>query len=132
MQLLLIANSWSQGTAGGRRLLPASVLAVGMVTRPTSMLHCTAHTMQPCGPSCVSNWSVTHRLGKRNYGVGRNSSQLLDDEQQYQVLLSDFFWGVNAVMVNEFVQEYLFSLWDGQTTGDPRTNRQQWRGTPWQ
>jgi hypothetical protein len=51
----------------------------------------------------------------------------MDDEQQYQALLSDYFWWVNAVVVNEFVQEYLFS----QATGDPRTNRQQWRGTPW-
>ncbi len=29
----------------------------------------------------------------------------LGDEQQYQALLSDYFWGVNAVVVNEFVQE---------------------------
>jgi hypothetical protein len=29
----------------------------------------------------------------------------LDDEHQYQALLSDNFWGVNAVVVNEFVQE---------------------------
>jgi hypothetical protein len=36
----------------------------------------------------------------------------LGDEQQYQALLSDYFWGVNAVVVNEFVQEYLFSIWD--------------------
>jgi hypothetical protein len=34
----------------------------------------------------------------------------LGDEQQYQALLSDYFWGINAVVVNEFVQEYLFSL----------------------
>ncbi len=38
----------------------------------------------------------------------------LDDEQQYQALLSDYFWGVNAVVANEFVQEYLFSLWDAR------------------
>ncbi len=35
----------------------------------------------------------------------------MGDEQQYQALLSDYFWGVNAVVVNDFVQEYLFSLW---------------------
>ncbi len=34
--------------------------------------------------------------------------------QQYQALLSDYFWGVNAVVVNEFVQEYLFSIWDAR------------------
>jgi hypothetical protein len=28
--------------------------------------------------------------------------------------LSDYFWGVNAVVVNDFVQEYLFSLWDAR------------------
>ncbi len=86
---MLIVKSWSQGTAGGRRLLPASVLVylvVGMVMRPTSMLHCTAPTvgapivtMQSCGPSCASNWSV--RLGKRKYGL---SWEELGDEQQYQ------------------------------------------------
>jgi len=38
----------------------------------------------------------------------------LGDEQQYQALLSDYFWGVNAVVVNDFVQEYLFSLWDAR------------------
>ena len=51
----------------------------------------------------------------------------LDDEQQYQALLSDYFWGVNAVIVNEFVQEYLFSLWDARQLAI----RQQRRGTPW-
>ncbi len=51
------------------------------------------------------------RLGKRKYGVGRSC---LGDEQQYQALLSDYFWGVNAVLVNEFVQEYLFSIWDAR------------------
>jgi hypothetical protein len=107
----IIAKSWSQGTAGGRRLLPASVLAAGMVTRPTSMLHCIAPTMQSCGPSCVSNWSV-RLMGKRKYGVGRN--WMPSSQHQYQALLSDYFWGVNAVVVNEFVQEYLFSLWDAR------------------
>ncbi len=38
----------------------------------------------------------------------------LGDEQQHQALLSDYFWGVNAVVVNEFVQEYLFSIWDAR------------------
>jgi len=38
----------------------------------------------------------------------------LGDEQQYQALLSDYFCGVNAVVVNEFVQEYLFSIWDAR------------------
>ncbi len=39
----------------------------------------------------------------------------MGDEQQYQALLSDYFWGVNAVVVNEFAQEYLvFSLWDAR------------------
>ncbi len=38
----------------------------------------------------------------------------MGDEQQYQALLSDYFWGVNAVVVNDFVQEYLFSLWDAR------------------
>jgi hypothetical protein len=38
----------------------------------------------------------------------------LGDEQQYQALLSDYFWGVNAVVVNDFVQEYLFCLWDAR------------------
>jgi hypothetical protein len=51
----------------------------------------------------------------------------LGDEQQYQALLSDYFWGVNAVVVNEFVQEYLFSLWDARQL----VIRQQRRGTPW-
>jgi hypothetical protein len=48
--------------------------------------------------------------------------------------VNDYFWGVNAVVVNEFVQEYLFAFhWDAAqaTDGDPRTNRQQWRWTPW-
>ncbi len=45
VMVVLIAKSWSQGTAGVRRLLPASVLAVVMVTRPTSMLHCTVSTI---------------------------------------------------------------------------------------
>ncbi len=31
----------------------------------------------------------------------------LGDEQQYKALLSDYFWGVSAVVVNEFVHEYL-------------------------
>ncbi len=57
----------------------------------------------------------------------------LGDEQQYQALLSDYFWGVNAVVVNGFVQEYLFSLWDArQLVIRGQSNRQQsWRGTPW-
>ena len=38
----------------------------------------------------------------------------LGDEQQYQALLSDYFWGASAVVVNEFVQEYLSSLWDAR------------------
>jgi hypothetical protein len=54
----------------------------------------------------------------------------LDDEQQYQALLSDYFWGINAVVVNAFVQEYLLSLWDARQLVI-RSNRQQWRGTPW-
>jgi hypothetical protein len=35
----------------------------------------------------------------------------LDDEQ---ALLSDYFWGINGVVVNEFVREYLLSLWDAR------------------
>jgi hypothetical protein len=31
------------------------------------------------------------------------SSEELDDEQQYQALLSDWFWGLNVVVVNELV-----------------------------
>ena len=38
----------------------------------------------------------------------------LGDEQKYQALLSDYFWGASAVVVNEFVQEYLSSLWDAR------------------
>jgi hypothetical protein len=39
----------------------------------------------------------------------------LGDEQKYQALLSVFFWGASAaVVVNEFVQEYLSSLWDAR------------------
>ncbi len=50
--------------------------------------------------------------------------------QLYQALLSDYFWGVNAVVVNDFVQEYLFSLWDARQLvirGQTASNG----GTPW-
>jgi hypothetical protein len=51
------------------------------------------------------------------YEVGEEkvrSWEELGDEQQYQALLSDYFWGFNAVVVNNHVQEYLFSLWDAR------------------
>ena len=44
----------------------------------------------------------------------RSWEELGDELQQYQALLSNYFWGVNAVVVNEFVQEYLFSIWDAR------------------
>ncbi len=40
--------------------------------------------------------------------------EALGDEQKYQAILSDFFWGASSVVVNEFVQEYLSSLWDAR------------------
>jgi hypothetical protein len=48
-------------------------------------------------------------------GEEKNRSwEELGDEQQYQALLSYYFWGASAVVVNEFVQEYLSSLWDAR------------------
>ena len=39
----------------------------------------------------------------------------LDDERRYQALLSDFYWGADAAcVVDEIVQEYLYSLWDAR------------------
>ena len=64
--------------------------------------------VQSCGPSCVSE-QVVSEVGEEKV---RSWEELGDEQSQYQALLSDYCWGINAVVVNEFVQEYLFSLWD--------------------
>jgi hypothetical protein len=93
LQLLLIAKSWSQGTAGGRRLFPASVLAVGMPgygdeTHQHVALHCPHYAVM----RAQLREQLVCEVGEEKV----RSWEELGDEQQYQALLSDYFWGVNA------------------------------------